>query len=382
MIELDHSRSALAALPDYATVYLRPVGFGMTPFNDPASCRRLAGGAVWFGLVQVIARRGTRRTVSVMVPVAEIEQLIGTLPQKQRERVQRQWQALLAPRPPLDLGGGKALRFEGPSVMGILNLTPDSFSDGGLNLDPEVAMETALMMMEQGAAIIDVGAESTRPGAKPVWEGDEIERIRPFAERIGRGGLPWSVDTRKAAVMRFALEQGAAIINDVSALTYDPQSLTVAAASSCPVVLMHHQGDPQTMQDRPAYDDVLLDVFDWLEERVAACEAAGIERRRIILDPGIGFGKSVRHNLQLVNGLGLFHALGCPLLLGVSRKRFIGALSREEPAEKRMPGSIALALEGAEQGVQLFRVHDVAETVQALKVWQGMRDEAMSLPEG
>jgi dihydropteroate synthase len=211
-----------------------------------------------------------------------------------------------------------------------------------------------------------------------VWEDDEIARTVPVIERLARSGTAVSIDTRKAAVMTAALAAGAAIVNDVSALLYDPRAIDVVAAATCPVVLMHHQGEPATMQDAPHYGDALIEVHDWLEARIAACEAAGIARDRIIVDPGIGFGQTVRHNLALLNGLALFHGLGCPLLLGASRKRLIGALSNEAPVDRRLGGSLALALAGAARGVQLLRVHDVFETVQALHVWRSLRDEALA----
>ncbi len=178
--------------------------------------------------------------------------------------------------------------------------------------------------------------------------------------------------------MTAAVEAGARMINDVSALTYDDRSASVIAASQLPVVLMHHKGAPETMQDDPSYDDVLVEVYLWLEDRIATAEAAGISRKRIIIDPGFGFGKKLAHNLELMNGLALFHSLGCPLVIGASRKRTIGALSGEAPSDRRLGGSIALALKAAEQGVQILRVHDVYETVQALRVWRGMRDQALT----
>jgi dihydropteroate synthase len=233
-------------------------------------------------------------------------------------------------------------------------------------------------MTAEGAAIVDVGGESTRPGAATVWEGDEIARVVPVIERLSGGGAAISIDTRKAAVMEAALAAGAHLVNDVSALLWDARSIEVLAARSCSVVLMHHQGTPATMQERPSYGDALIEVYDWLEARIEAAKAGGIARDRIIVDPGIGFGKSVRHNLALLNGLSLLHGLGCPILLGASRKRLIGALSNEAPVDKRLGGSVALALLGAAQGVQLLRVHDVAETAQALRVWRGMRDEALT----
>jgi dihydropteroate synthase len=226
--------------------------------------------------------------------------------------------------------------------------------------------------------VIDVGGESTRPGAKEVWEGDEIERVGPVIERLSAAGLPVSIDTRKSAVMAGALGRGAGMVNDVSALTFDPQSAETVAAAGCPVVLMHAQGSPETMQDQPSYDDVLLDVYDWLETRIEAAVAAGIARERILIDPGFGFGKTLRHNLELMNGLSLLHGLGVPVLLGASRKRTIGALSNEVPADRRLGGSVAFAVAALAQGVQMIRAHDAFETVQALRVWRGMRDVALS----
>jgi dihydropteroate synthase len=233
-------------------------------------------------------------------------------------------------------------------------------------------------MSAEGAAIVDVGGESTRPGARTVWEGDEIERVVPIIRQLVAGGTAVSVDTRKADVMTAAVEAGTRMINDVSALTYDARSTEVAAALNVPVVLMHHQGDPQTMQDDPRYDDVLVEIYLWLEGRIQAAVEAGIRRDNILVDPGFGFGKNVAHNLELMNGLALFHSLGCPLVVGASRKRTIGALSGEAPADKRLGGSIAFAMKAVEQGAQILRVHDVFETVQALRVWRGMRDQALT----
>jgi dihydropteroate synthase len=234
-------------------------------------------------------------------------------------------------------------------------------------------------MAEAGAALIDVGGESTRPGAKPVWEGDESARIVPVVQRLAAAGTAVSVDTRKAPVMEAALAAGAKLVNDVSALTWDPRAAEVVAAAGCPVVLMHHQGPPETMQDNPRYDrPVLFEIYDWLEARIEAAISAGIARERIIVDPGFGFGKTVQHNLQLMNGLAMLHGLGCPIMLGASRKRTIGALANEAPAGERLGGSLAFALKAVEQGVQLLRVHDVRETVQALRVWRGLRDAALT----
>jgi len=287
------------------------------------------------------------------------------------------WARLTASRPALQLGE-RTIRLEQPQVMGIINATPDSFSDGGAYADAASAAEAGAIMASQGAAIIDVGGESTRPGASEVWEGDEIERVMPIVQQLAAGGNAVSIDTRKSGVMTAAIGAGAAMVNDVSALLWDPQSAEVVAQAGAPVVLMHHRGDPATMQDAPRYDDVLVEVYEWLEDRIAAAEEAGIAREKILVDPGIGFGKTVGHNLELMNGLGLFHGLGCAIVVGASRKRMIGALSNEAPADQRLPGSLALALKAVEQGVQIVRVHDVPETVQAIKVWRGLRDAALT----
>lgn len=279
---------------------------------------------------------------------------------------------LTAPRPALaGLPQGRV------AVMGILNITPDSFSDGGRHAAPQVAIDAAHAMAGAGADIIDIGAESTRPQAEPVDLATETARLADVLP--GLRGLNWSIDTRKAAIMAQALDQGAVLVNDVSALTHDPAALALVAAKRCPVVLMHAQGTPETMQVAPRYDDALLDVYDWLAARIAACEAAGIARSRIIADPGIGFGKNLDHNLALLRGLTLFHGLGVPLLLGASRKALIARLAGgDAPTETRLPGSLALALHAAACGVQIVRVHDVPETVQALAVWQAAQSFHMA----
>jgi dihydropteroate synthase len=256
-------------------------------------------------------------------------------------------------------------------VMGIVNVTPDSFSDGGRHFDTGAAIAHALQLEAEGADILDIGGESTRPGAQPVDAEEECRRVLPVIEAVvSQARVPVSIDTRKAEVMRRAADAGARVINDVSALMHDPDSLVAARETKLPVILMHAQGDPRTMQNDPRYDDVVLDVYDWLEARVAACEQAGMPRERLIVDPGIGFGKTLAHNLSLLASLSIFHGIGCAVLLGASRKTFIGKLLGVPPAE-RLPGSLAAALIGADQGVQIVRVHDVAATRQALAVWAG-----------
>ena len=345
---------------------LRPTGFVDSPFGHDGKVARLAGGLNWFASTELIHADGTRE----LAPVEGIEARFD-------EAMAAAWANLIAPRAPLQLGA-RTIRLDQPQVMGIVNVTPDSFSDGGIYPDARAAAEAGAIMAAAGAALIDVGGESTRPGAKDVWEGDEIERVLPVVQQLVAGGTAVSIDTRKAAVIEAALGAGAGMVNDVSALTYDDRSAEVVAAAGAPVILMHHQGDPQSMQDAPRYGDVLADVYRWLEQRIAVAEAAGIARAYILIDPGIGFGKSVAHNLELLNGLALFHGLGCPLVLGASRKRMIGALANEAPADRRLAGSLTLALKAVEQGAQIIRVHDVPETVQALKIWRGLRDQALT----
>jgi dihydropteroate synthase len=349
---------------------LRPTAFVDSPFGHDGKVARLAGGLNWFGAVELIGVEGNKRVSAELLPVEGVEKRFD-------DDMSAQWEALTSARTPLQLGK-RTIRMDQPQVMGIVNATPDSFSDGGRFSDSVDAAKAGGYMASDGASIIDVGGESTRPGAKPVWEGDEIERVVPVIRQLASGGAAVSADTRKADVMTAAIEAGARMINDVSALTYDDRSAAVIAASQVPVVLMHHKGAPETMQDDPRYDDVLVEVYLWLEERIRAAEQAGIKRDKILVDPGFGFGKNVGHNLELMNGLALFQSLGCPVVIGASRKRTIGALSGEAAANLRLGGSIAFAVKAAEQGAQILRVHDVPETVQAVRIWRGLRDQALT----
>ena len=327
-------------------VYLRAIA--MSDPARPAGALALAGGWCWFDRVEILSRDARPRVVG-----------LGDLTPGQRD-------LLSAPRPAF---GGMVMN--GPRIMGILNVTPDSFSDGGLFLRPEAAVMQARCMAAE-ADILDIGGESTRPGAAEVTVDDEITRTAPVIAALRAGGvaLPISIDTRKAAVAQAAFDAGATVLNDVTALRYDPALAGAAAAAGVPVILMHSIESPATMQDDPRYDDVLLDVYDALAQRLTEAEAAGIPRQRLAVDPGIGFGKTLEHNLALLARLSLFHALGVPVLLGASRKRFIGTIGAEAEAARRMPGSIAVALAGVAQGMQMIRVHDVAETRQALRLWQ------------
>lgn len=354
--------------------YLYPIAPAQSPQSEEGGAVRLAGGLTYACRFAVIAREGARVTQRELYSAAELRAILPDL----SPQLQAQFENLQRSHAPLQCGE-RTVRLDQPQVMGILNMTPDSFSDGGQFMDDaEVAAAHAAAMLEAGAAIIDVGGESTRPGAAAVWEGDELKRVVPMIERLAGSGAAISIDSRRPAVMEAALAAGAHILNDVSALRHDPRSLEFAARSGAPVVLMHAPGEGDDLHSGGLYSNIVFDVFDWLAERRDAAVAAGIAREKIVLDPGIGFGKSVADNLALINALPLFHALGQPLLVGASRKRMIGALSGEAAAHQRLGGSLMLAVRALEAGVQLLRVHDVPETVQALRVWRGLRDAALT----
>lgn len=326
--------------------YYRPVA--RFDHARPDAALPLAGGALWFDTVEEMRRDAPSR----LIPAAQA-------PSEALDR-------LTAPRAPV-----AGLDMSRAQIMGILNVTPDSFSDGGLHFDPGSALAHTREMIGAGASIIDVGGESTRPGAQEVPIDEEIRRTAPVIAAIrGETDIPISIDTRKAPVARAAHEAGASLINDVAGFTFDPDLAPYAAGADLPVCVMHAQGTPEIMQVDPRYDNVALDIYDYLSERVEALTALGIRRDQIVVDPGIGFGKTLDHNLTLLQNLSLFHGLGCPVLLGASRKRFIGTLGGVEEARHRAPGSIAVAIAGVAQGVQMLRVHDVRETVEALRLWQ------------
>lgn len=317
------------------------------PVPDLAGGRwRLAGGWVRFSSFERLARGAAPRIVHD-APDDVIE-------------------ALTAPRPPV-LG----LSMDAPRIMGIVNVTPDSFSDGGRwNADGGIAHGRELVA--HGAHILDIGGESTRPGSAAVPVPDEIARIRPAVVALS-GETAVSIDTRKADVARAGLAAGGGMVNDVSGLDFDPGMAAAVAETGAAICLMHAKGLPENMQDDPRYGDVLLDVYDALAERIARAEAAGIARDRIVIDPGIGFGKTLEHNLAILRRISLYHALGVPVLLGASRKRFIGTIGGAGEAVRRDPGTLAVTLAAVQQGIQIHRVHDVAGTRQGLAMWQAIR---------
>lgn len=309
----------------------------------------LAGGWSWFSAVEVLGRGRKPQIISAC------------------ELAQEELEKLSAPRP--DLAG---MAMDRPHIMGILNATPDSFSDGGKHAAARDAVKAGRAMAAAGATILDVGGESTRPGAETVAINAEIDRVVPVIEGLRGAGVdvPISIDTRKVQVATQAHGAGANLVNDVSGFTYDAHLASFCASCALPVCVMHALGDPTTMQDDPQYDDVLLDVYDFLKGQIAMLTQAGIPATQIIVDPGIGFGKTIPHNLALLARLSLFHSLGTPILLGASRKGFIGKIGNTPDASNRAPGSIAVALAALTHGVQVLRVHDVAQTAQAIALWQ------------
>lgn len=356
-----------------AQLYVRPV-----PMPGAAGRRALAagtalplaGGPLAFAAVEAAAWDGSGSPRRNHASVDDFRQWTEGEDAGTRAAAAAWLDRLTAPR--VDIAG---LSLDATRVLGILNVTPDSFYDGGRHERAEDAAARGRAMLTAGADMIDVGGESTRPGAEPVGQAEELARVIPVVEALAAEGARVSVDTRHAAVMRAAAAAGATMINDVAALTL-PGSLEAAAETGLPVVLMHANADPRTMQSDPRYADVALEVFDYLEGRVAAAEEAGIPRERITVDPGIGFAKTAAHNAEVFENLALYHGLGCPVLLGASRKSFIAKFSAGEAPDARLPGSIAAAIWGASQGVQMLRVHDVAETAQALAVWRAAADPA------
>ena len=273
--------------------------------------------------------------------------------------------------PQLDCAG-RILKLDRPQVMGIVNVTPDSFSDGGAHDSVDAAIAHGLRLVEEGADVLDIGGESTRPGAAEVDVDEELRRVLPVIERLAATvAVPISIDTSKPEVMRAAVSAGASMINDAFALRRDG-ALDMAATLGVPVVLMHMQGEPRSMQEAPAYDDVVAEVHRFLAERIFNAEMAGIARKNIVVDPGFGFGKSTRHNLQLLAQLQRFTELGVPVLAGLSRKKTIGELTGRDDPRQRVSGSVAAHLIAAQRGALLLRVHDVAATVDALKVWNAL----------
>ncbi len=341
---------------------LRPLPMAAGDVAEP--CFTLAGGPLLFRAVEVMGAGGAAPDIR------PFEDALELLAARRGRRAAATLMARLteAPAPPHPIFAGAA-----PLIMGIVNVTPDSFSDGGRFSDPGQAADHARALVEAGADIVDIGGESTRPGAEAPPPGAELDRVLPVIEALTDLDKPISIDTRSAEVMRRALAAGATVVNDVSALSHDPEAIDTVARAGAPVILMHSRGTPATMNGLADYRDVAAEVMDELSVRVEAALGGSIARDRIILDPGFGFAKTGAHNLALLARLALLHGLGRPLVAGLSRKRFIADLHRDAPADRRLGGSLAAGLAALEQGARVLRVHDVAETHQAATIWRAIR---------
>lgn len=330
--------------------YYRPIVCNMALATEGAF--RLADGWAFFDKVEVINRNEKSKIISAKnIPYEILKKLTG-----KRSNLLN-------------------LSFSLPHVMGILNVTPDSFSDGGLFADPDIALNEVNKMINCGVSILDIGGESTRPGAKTLKASEEIERIMPVIKKIKtlNSSIPISIDTRKAEVWRILKETGANMLNDISGMSYDKRMPGLVKQSNTPLCVMHSRGTPENMKNHAHYKNILLDVYDYLEDIVNNCVKVGIPKKNIIIDPGIGFAKTLEHNLTILRGLSIFHGLGCPILIGASRKKFIGTIGLEQNPVKLSSGSVIVALEAINQGVQILRVHDVFETMQALRLWKSLR---------
>jgi dihydropteroate synthase len=345
-------------------IYLEPVGLLYGPVAQEAvslgAALPLAGGSIAFSAVRLW--EGEPGSVKhAIVRTSTIEAI-------DEPRVKELLERITAPRAAI-----AGVSMDGPRLMGIVNVTPDSFSDGGEHFEPGAAIKYATSLASEGADFIDIGGESTRPGSEPVAAEEELRRILPVLQGLAGLSAAISVDTRKPEVMRAAAKAGVAIINDVSALAFSPDSLATAAELEKPVILMHARGDPKTMQDNPSYRDVVIEVYDFLESRIEAATAAGLPRGSLIADPGIGFGKTLAHNQSLLQSISLFHGLGAPLLTGTSRKRSLQKIAGATGPKDEAAASLAAALDAVSQGVQIVRLHDLHATRQALAVWGWLR---------
>ncbi len=354
-------------------LYLQPQGL-LRGCSDsaPHTTLPLAGNGDRFTALKIITR-SNGNLQSEIVPLRELEDFLDNQSAFYQEAFHSLLENLTSKREACALGEKMMLYWDRPIIQGVLNITPDSFSDGGSFAQFEDAMDQADRMIKSGADIIDIGGESTKPGAEPVSIEEELSRVLPAIKKLSDRNIPLSIDSRNAAVMEQAIAMGAHIINDVSALTHDAAAIEVVKKTAAPVILMHAQGTPKTMQLDPSYDNAVLDIFDYLQARIKACLEAGIEKSKIIIDPGIGFGKTLDHNFEILANLSILHGLGVPILIGASRKRFIGELSGEDIASKRMPGSIAAGLAAIEQGAHIIRVHDVEESRQAVSIFEAIK---------
>ncbi len=354
-------------MSSYKKIYLRPLSFvdttvGKKLFKEKKSLK-VGGEDVFFTQIEVIFL--SKKITSKLFYVSDF---LKFLKSNSNRRIEYLLKKLTKKRNIPDLLKSK-LKNKQFLIFGILNITPDSFSDGNDFFKFEDSVIQAKKLCDEGADFIDIGGESTRPGAKLVKKNDEILRILPIIQELSINKTAISLDTRNSETMKLGILSGVSIINDVSALNNDKNSINIIKENNVPIILMHMPGNPKTMMKKNIYKNVVLDVFDFLDERIKFCESMGIKRENIIIDPGIGFGKDSEQNISLLNNISIFHALGCLIMLGVSRKRFISSLVDSQKPKDRLPGSISAALYGLNHGVQIFRVHDVKETKQALGMW-------------
>lgn len=345
-------------------LYLNPLGIIYRDKKSTAAAALpLAGGALSFMALEIIISSDQHRIFSAVFPVSSISKLRRILPQDLQNRFDFLLFNITEPRLPYS-----NLNFDRPLIMGILNITPDSFSDGGDTLLADHALMRMDSIVQEGADIIDIGAESTRPESIRITASEELKRLKPILNKLTNIKIPVSIDTQKSIIMKEAIIAGASVVNDVSALRYDKKSLSILQKMEAGVILMHMQGTPSTMQNNPFYKDVILEIFDFLEDRIAYCLQRGLPRYRLFADPGFGFGKTYEHNMMILKNLSFFHGLGVPIVVGLSRKRFLGELTNGSKPKNRLGASLAGAVMAVNQGIQIVRCHDVAATRQALNV--------------
>ena len=365
------AKGVLSKLAPGHSLYIRPIeliyGESASALVAGGEALHLAGGPSAFSKVELIWRHSTQPVERQIVRLDDLQDTIAGTDIPHAADAASQLLSLSHARPPF-----ADISLRHPRIMGVVNTTPDSFSERGLYASASAAIDHGKRLWHAGADIIDIGGVSTRPGADTVSTEDELDRVIPVIEGLRDLPVPMSIDTRSKIVMTRAVAAGATVINDTSALTADADSLNFASNLDAPVVLMHCLGNPKSMQDAPRYADVSCDIYDYLAKRIAACRTGGIDAAQIVVDPGIGFGKTVQHNVEILRNLTLFHGLGVGLLIGVSRKSFIGALSKGAPTDNRVAGSLAAALWALHQGAQIVRAHDVGDTSQAIAVWEAL----------
>ncbi len=347
--------------------YLKPLGYfpNREGYYQKKKNKAIEINNSFYSLIELIIRE--KKILKKIYSIEDFQQLIL---KNKNEKLSYKFNELIKKRKNLLSNKNYFKKSKKHLIFGILNTTPDSFSDGGENILTNKAFENALRMSQLGADFIDIGGESTRPGAEKVDEVEECLRVLPIIQLLKSKNIKLSLDTRNASTMKLGILNGIRIINDVSALKHSKESINVLKKYNVPFILMHMPGTPKTMMKRNKYEDVSLDVYDFLEERVNFCESNGLKKENIIIDPGIGFGKDLDQNVSLLKNLSIFHGLGCPIMLGVSRKRFITSISKEDDPRQRVGGTISATLLAMKQGVQIHRVHDVKEINQAIKVFE------------